>query len=232
MLTIRSLLAASVVVGLAGTAHASVLYDNINASSSDYFAVTGSFAAEQFTADSSGDVADVKLMVAGDNTNTGGSVLVTLYDDESTGYPDNPVATLGTILDTSLPDNYATTLFDIPASVTGLTSGDPYWIVMQDSSVSPATDIGSNYGGTSIVWFTATSDGGIGVTGGNYVAPDGNVYSNSDSSYGPGIMCVTSSSDDTCPAVPVPSPEPAGIGILAIAMAGLGFARRGRRFAS
>lgn len=231
MSTIRSLLAASFVLGLAGTAHASVLYDNIAAGSGNYFAMTGVYAAEEFTTDSTGDVADVRLMLGGDPTNTGGSVVVTLYDDA--GGPNNPIGSpLGTILDTSVTGSPA--LYNLPTDVTGLSPDSPYWIVVQDSSVSPATDSGSEYGGTSIVWFTATSDGGIGVAGGNYIGSDENMYADSDQSFGPGIMCVLSSRDGTCPAVPVPTstPEPAGIGILAIAMTGLGFARWGRRRAA
>jgi hypothetical protein len=206
-----------VLLALGASAHAAVISDTLDGSAGDTTKSLSSKAAgESFTADGSGNLGDLELNLAG--TSASGSVVITL-NANSGGTPGAVLQTIATVAASSIPA--AETLYDFyNLPVTGLTSGDTYWIKVAKTATPTGIDAfttatAATTGSGQIYWPGAT--------------PTSTALFLTD--------CV--SSDNACDAANTPSagysfnqgaatPEPSSVAILGAGLLGLGYFGRRR----
>ncbi len=148
-LSVSSLAFASL-LGLASTANATVLYNNLSAASfgADSAGSFGPLADSFSTGGSSFDLSRVTVLV--DGTADGGSFEISLLSDNSTS-PGSVIATTGPILDSTLPGALTAETFDLSAV---LSPDTRYWIEI--SSAAGVT--------TSLGWSWSLDTSGTGVS--------------------------------------------------------------------
>ncbi|HWF00489.1 MAG TPA: choice-of-anchor R domain-containing protein [Caulobacteraceae bacterium] len=149
MRTPLSVLAFTSALALAATAHAVVLYDNLdgNPGGSDSVSDFGPLADSFSTGSFSGDLSSVSVLVGGSSTSSG-TITVSLLSDDATS-PGAVLTTLGTISPGDLTADGSVFTF---SNATPLTASNRYWIELTSSN-------------TSASWFWADSDNGTGVAG-------------------------------------------------------------------
>ncbi len=175
-----------------------IVYDNIGESSAGSDGVD--FAGplyDSFTSVAAGQITDLQLMLAGDDTSTG-TLEVGLYADDSAS-PGQLIDLLGSVYDGGLSDLPA--VYDITLTSYPLLSDDTrYWIGL--------------YGATTVEWSYDYDDGGIGVADELFSNQMG-VFTNDNDPY---QMSVTEGAPVT--------PEPPSILLIVVGITTLALVRR------